>query len=143
MGSSQASQREFFQAGTAVDHIKNIRMYREKIASIEERIARLRSAMEMGSRQLTGMPRNTDVQDRLANDIVRLDALERQLIGETLRFEIAVAEAEQAIDRLPGAQRIIMRLRYIEGLSWRRVSEKSFYGIRHCFKLHDKALRSL
>ncbi len=123
--------------------IKDIRSYQDRISSLQERIVRLRSAMEITARQLTDMPHGNNVRDRLADDMAKLDELERQLVEETISLETAVADAEKAISKLPDAEQKIMRLRYVDGFGWRKVSKTSNYSVQHCFRLHSMALRKL
>ena len=51
-------------------------------------------------------------------------ALEKQL--ETVDAELA---------KLPENQEKVLRLRYVEGLSWVQVSKKTYYNERYCRRL--------
>jgi DNA-directed RNA polymerase specialized sigma subunit len=123
--------------------LKQIRNQREKVESIKERIARLRSAMLMGNKQLTEMPGSKEVRDRLANDMVKLIELEHELFGEVISMEHNITRAKALIETLPEQQQRILRFRYIDGLSWRKVAQKANYSQDHCFALHRAALNNL
>jgi len=124
--------------------IQNIRTQREKVELLRERIARLRSAMETGSRQLfTERLGPQDYRDKLAEDMARLDELERMLVDEVVSLESGIRMAERALEELPEQQRVILRLRYMEGLSWRTVAKHAHYSESHCKKIHKKAMEKM
>lgn len=50
---------------------------------------------------------------------------------------------EQAVDRLPGRLRMIIRAHYIQGISWERISTAAGCGSRHVFKLRAQAIQML
>ena len=53
-------------------------------------------------------------------------------------------EIEQAIDSLEDTRhRLIMRLRYIDGMCWEDISEKVHYEYRWVLRLHRDALKIL
>jgi len=124
--------------------LKDLRSQRYKIESLEERIARLRSAMEMGTRRMREVPGGGNYAvDRLSNDIARLDELERELMDEVMQLEQDIRFAEYSIDTLPEPQQKILRLRYIDGLSWQRIAQRTNYSVDHCFTLHRMATKKL
>lgn len=57
-------------------------------------------------------------------------ALEKQLV---------IVDAELA--KLPENQEKVLRLRYIEGMSWRRVAEKTDYCERQCRRIVNSKFR--
>jgi DNA-directed RNA polymerase specialized sigma subunit len=99
--------------------------------------------MEGGQRIMRLMPGGERHEDRLATDMARLDELERQLVRETADLETAIWQAERAISELPEQQQIIMRLRYVKGLSWREVAKESYYSESHCKYIHAIAIRNI
>jgi DNA-directed RNA polymerase specialized sigma24 family protein len=99
--------------------------------------------MEMGNKQLSGMPGNKSIKDRLAADMAKLDELEHQLHEELVLLEYDITQAEDELTSLPHQQCRIMRLRYVEGLSWPDVARKSNYSLDYCFILHRKAIENL
>jgi DNA-directed RNA polymerase specialized sigma24 family protein len=124
-------------------NLRTLRDRHSRIDSLKERIERLRSAMEIGSRQLKLAPAKTSLRNRLEEDMAKLDELERQLIGEIAALEQAAQAAERLLDRLPAQQQRIMRLRYVDGLSWRRVARRAHYTEKHCLKIHRAALKRI
>ena len=124
-------------------NLHTLRDRHDRIDSLKERIERLRSAMELGARRLKIVPAKTAVRNRLEEDMAKLDELERELVGEVAAFEQETQDAEQLLDGLPVREQRIMRLRYVEGMSWRRVARKAHYSQQHCFRIHDAALKRI
>lgn len=120
-----------------------IRYRKMRIDSINERILRLRSAMEMGTIKLDGIKKSMPGSDRLAENVVKLIDLENSLLQETIDLESCIQNIECRIKSLSGPQRLVIRLRDIEGMNWLRVSQKMHYDERHCRRIHAKALANL
>ena len=115
-----------------IDDLKNVRRQKLRVAALEERIERLRERAEYNQRQLGECGRSDPTRDRLAEYAAELDELERELTGEmiTLEKQLAVVDAELAM--LPENQEKVLRLRYVEGLSWKKVAAISAYSQSHC-----------
>ena len=126
-----------------MDGLYSIRDKRQKIESLKERILRLRSAAELGTRKLQFTPGGSPSADKMADTIARIDELERQLVGETCELEQNIETVEYLIDQLPPYQRIIMRLRYIDGLTWRQVARRVAYDERHCKRINKQVLEKM
>lgn len=80
--------------------------------------------------------------------ILEHDALENE--AELIRLEEAKAKTsdilkdmDSSLDKLPEAQRQIIRSYYVEGESWNIVSDKAGYSERHCKRLRSQALSSI
>lgn len=50
---------------------------------------------------------------------------------------------EQKIEALPSDQRRLMRMRYINGYRWVKISQKMCYSRSETFRIHRKALDNL
>lgn len=124
--------------------IRKIRVQREKIEFIQERITRLRSAMEIGTRQMQDVPGGSNYAvDRLAKDMAKLDELERQLCDAAVELRMEENYIAYSFRDLPERQRCVMELRYVEGLSWRQVADKMGYSIRYCLWLNNKVMHTI
>ena len=51
-----------------------------------------------------------------------------------------IARAEQSINHLPGLKHAIFRLRYMEGLSWTLVAQRTGYSEKQVFWIQRKTL---
>lgn len=125
------------------EDLKKLAFLNERLRSLEWQKKQLRDAASGCTRRLTGMPAGSAVYDRLAAYAAKLDELDTLYaellcsLGELrLRLETALAE-------LPAQQERVLRLRYVEGLSWRRVSCRLHYSEPHLRRIHDAALRRL
>jgi DNA-directed RNA polymerase specialized sigma24 family protein len=123
--------------------LQTLRDRHNRIDNLKERIERLRAAMELGARQLRVAPARNAVRNKLEEDMAKLDELERELIGEIAALEQEVQDAKQLLEGLPVREQLIIRLRYVEGLSWRRVARKAHYTEKHCLKIHRAALKRI
>ena len=62
----------------------------------------------------------------------KLGALTRELL-----------DIERAVDALPPTERLLLRLRYLQGMSWEAVCVEMSYSWRQVHRLHAKALADL
>ena len=125
--------------------LNQIRDARGDIEKLQERILRLRSAMEGLNRQMgDGSGGGSTVpKDKLAEDMARLDELERRLAARVINFEELLEDMDVWLAGLPEQQRKVMRLRYVDGLKWREVAETAHYSIQHCVKINMTAMKGL
>lgn len=52
-------------------------------------------------------------------------------------------DIERAVDALPPTERLLLRLRYLQGMSWEAVCVEMSYSWRQVHRLHAKALADL
>lgn len=124
-----------------IDDLKNVRRQKLRVDALQERIERLRSRAEYNQRQLGECGHSDPTRDRLAEYAAELDELERELTGEMIALEHDMQMVDEVLSALPQNQEIILRLRYCEGLTWRKVAQEAHYTMRYCQTLHDDALR--
>lgn len=118
-----------------IDDLKNVRRQRLRVISLQERIAALRSRAEFTSRQLGECGSDDATRDRLAEYVAELDDLEHHLTSEMITLEHDVQSVDDALTALPENQETILRLRYCEGKSWRKVAEGAKYSASHCRRI--------
>lgn len=123
-------------------NIKSIRAQRLRADFLRERIACIRADIE----RITAVPRNGGggtPSDKMAGAVAKLVDLQREYVAEVAEIENSLQAAELALCALPEQQALIMRLRYIEGLSWANVARRAGLTCRHCLKIHEKAISNL
>ncbi len=118
-----------------IDDLKDVRRQKLRIEALQERIERLRSRAEYNQRQLGECGRSDPTRDRLAEYAAELDELERELTGEMIELEKQLVTVDAELAKLPENQEKVLRLRYLDGLCWERVSKKMNYCERYCRKL--------
>ena len=123
--------------------LQRIMIEYRSIGSLERRIEALRDTLERTTPQLDGMPHGSDGTDKMASITATIVDLEGKLDKRRVDCEREMQRAEIVIDTLPDQQRLVMRLRYIEGLTWKQVAEKSNYDKRHCIRIHKRALERM
>ena len=112
----------------------------ERIRSIEEQIQTLRDQIRRCTPQLTGMPGGSRQEDRMAAYVAKAEKLlnlYRELVLELAEKKLKI---ERELDTLPEQQARVMRFRYIEGMSWRKVARKMHLSEDHCKHIHKKAI---
>lgn len=117
-------------------------LHRE-LKSLNNRREQLREAATRITAQIGKEPKSTERHDKLAEYAARLDTLDQLYTGKLLELEAQLRLIEMDIDGFPKQQRTILRLRYIDGLSWRKVARESSYSEKHVFKIHEAALRKM
>lgn len=120
-------------------NLHDIRAQRARVSLLRERIEALQSDIE----RITQVPRNMPGgagagHDALSGKVARLVDLKNELITRAEKLEAGMTEAERLLDGLPEQQRMIVWLRYVEGLSWRQVARKAHYGERHCRRINKR-----
>lgn len=70
----------------------------------------------------------------------RLYALEAQLAQSYLEKEAAIREVEQWIAQLPGFKEAIFRLRYLDGLPWEQVAQRTGYSEKQLFWIQRRTM---
>lgn len=117
---------------------------RKEHQQITERLATLEARMvNVGAQVMDGMPRGGSGHDPMPDMLdAKTKLVERyRVLAETLiRSQIAI---EEAIAELDSTERMLMRYRYIEGLTWEQVCIAMDYSWRNTHRIHAKALDRL
>lgn len=127
-----------------VSELKGIRACHAKIRSLQQRLERLHSALYSPSLPvLTGAPHGGGISDPTAKAAVTIAEMELRLLDMIVDLERRIEAVECEVDKLPEREQCIIRARYIDGMTWRRVSESCRYNIDHCMRIHKQALVKL
>lgn len=111
-----------------------------KIEEIETLLYGLRSP------QISGMPRggNETRDDRRDSLIQRKSDLQALYKQKEAELDMEILAIEAAISSLPNpTERMLMRLYYIDGLTWEEICVQIHYGWTQTHKYHAAALRKL
>lgn len=103
------------------------------------------NAMEYGLTgvRMDGMPRSGKVSDPTGAQAVQhadVLALYRQKVAE---LDKMLLEIEQAIECLEPRERTLVRLYYMEGLTWEEVCVEMSYSWRQIHRIHARVLGQL
>lgn len=126
--------------------LKQYRRRRQQVDTLQERIARLRAALE----GTTARPTYEAIEgggsgqtDKMAAQVARLLQLEEELRARVIDLETALQEVEAWLDRLPPDEARVMSLRYVEGLTWSQVEREAGYSVNQStgYKVQVRALQ--
>ena len=127
---------------TAIEMLKRHRYRLLRLSSLRARLDVLRGAPKAPA--LTGMPQGKGLSgDPTAGAAERILALEAELAAEIAAAEEEARMAEALLTMLPEQQAAVLRARYIDGMSWKRVARTLHYTQSHCYAIHSAAFRRL
>ena len=124
---------------------QELRQYRALLAEIALLEGEQRRIAEgaLSAVALTGMPKGSGTVDDTGRLAAKLADL-AYLIAAKLEEAIAVRlQIEQAIEGLDGQERVLMRLRYIEGRTWEEIAAAMHYSFRRVTQIHGNILQRL
>lgn len=93
---------------------------------------RRQSLLSLKVKLLDGMPKAQSKSDITGRTVVRLVELEEEIE----RLADLINTVEDAIERLDGREKTIMRLRYYDGLKFREIAHKMHYDTTYIYKLY-------
>lgn len=90
-----------------------------------------------------GMPHGSSGGGDLSGYVARLDELDRKLRAQMYKKIQLRAEITEKIDAMSDeTEGLILRMKYIHGLSFGKIAEKTGYSRRHTIRLHGQALKN-
>ena len=113
------------------------------IGSIERRIATLEETLERTTVQLNGMPHGSDRADKMSAMVADIVDLMTKLDERRIKCEKDMQEVERVFDSLPDQQRRVMRLRFIEGMSWKKIAKETHYDRSYLIRIQQAALERI
>lgn len=121
-----------------IDLVAELESLRSTMAELEGRIF----APEIG--RTDGLPhgggdRESSVERGALAHAALVDQL-RELEAEISRETLAI---EMAIEALPSRERNLMRMHYIEGVSWEEIAQRTNYCLRQVYRLRKQAFYML
>ena len=127
-----------------IEQLENCRSAKGEIESLRERLERIKSDRERMTQSITGMPSGkNNNQSRIEELTAKLMELEEQLADKLWQRETEIKEVEAWIETLKPYQRNVIRLRYIEGRTWRQVQRRTHYSKDGVLFINRSILKSL
>lgn len=124
---------------------QELRQYRallQEIALLEEEQRQIAEGA-LSAAALTGMPKGSGAADDTGRLAAKLADL-AYLIAAKLEEAIAVRlRIEEAIAGLDGQERVLMRMRYLEGKTWEEIAGEMHYAWAQVHRIHARALIKL
>ena len=131
---------------TAKQYLRQAYRLNELINSDIRELERLKEmSKSISTPNLTGMPSGGRKQEApFVDALVRIAELENVINAEIDRYVAVKMEIREAINRVSdNNQRLILRLRYIQFLSWDEVAAGAGLSLKHVYRIHDRALRNV
>ena len=135
-----------------MDNVKPItkhelRTYRSVLEEINELTIEIQALYDEATRTTTRLShtpgRGSRAKKDLSDHIALIIDLENQLTEKRAILVAQRVAIEEAIETLLPDERRVLRLKYIEGLSWRQIGFRLHYEERWLFALHSRALNKL
>ncbi|WP_195376736.1 sigma factor-like helix-turn-helix DNA-binding protein [Anaerotruncus rubiinfantis] len=126
------------------DYLIRYRDNEREIRRLQNEIQRWKDSAYITSVKYTGAGGGTDGQDKLQVNVERLVRLQNRLTAQ-MRARIQLRdEIEDAIESVPDDRlQLLLRYRYIEGLTFERIAVELNYSWRQICNLHGKALNEV
>lgn len=121
-----------------------LRAYRD-IKLERDRLAAMVAALEYGPSgvQMDGMPRSSGPGDPTGKQAIDHTQVRDLYLQKVAELDKAIVEIEAAIECLEPRERTLIRLYYIEGLTWEEVCVSMSYSWRQIHYIHKGALEQL
>jgi len=81
--------------------------------------------------------------DKMASNVCNIITIKEKIQEELDKAREAQSRIMDAIASLPRTEALVIRLRYIEGLEWDKVSGRMNYSTRQVLRVHRCAIRML
>jgi DNA-directed RNA polymerase specialized sigma24 family protein len=124
-----------------MQELKSIRIHRQRIRELDEDIETLKSEMEKITPSMSEAPCKPTGGDKRAGQIARLADLETEREERYALLEGAIDRVETWLYTLPEQQARVMRARYVDCMSWERVSRATGYKKTHCRYICESAMK--
>lgn len=120
---------------------RDLRQERDKLKKLIEELAL--NLYGPSSPNLDGMPRSHGGGSATENLVAQKDQIERKYEAKVAELTAELEAIEQSIEVLEPRERTLIRLYYIEGLTWEQVCVEMSYSWMQIHRIHGKALERL
>lgn len=123
--------------------LKDIRSLKYEIKRMKQHLEELEAAATQTTKPIATVPVRISAADKTADVWAEIADLKTIYVRRLLDYEYRISEAEEAMEKLGEPMRTLMKLRYIEGMSWERVAKEMNYSVQHCYRINAEALEKL
>lgn len=128
------------------ERLRSYRQLRMEIEQLRRQLDEIEASLySPEASHITGMPRGgqkySERIDRLITQHSELSERYRAKIAQQVTEMLEIEKSVEALE-VP-AMRLLLRYRYLEGLSWNEVCEKMGYSWRQTHRIHGRALETL
>ena len=132
------------QKKMTVEQLRECWWRRSKIKSLQDRIERINEQItNAAAKPLTHAPRGGGNRDAIGEAVAKMQELRADLLRELVALEEHLRTVERWLDTLPPNKAAVLRLRYVDGYSWREVARRAGYAERHCRRIEAEIRQAL
>lgn len=126
------------------EQLKQYRDIKKERDNLLELLNRLDATISgIGSPSFEAMPHVNEIVSKVETQAIRRMELTARYEAKVAELTDALQRIETAIESLQPRERTLIRLYYIEGLTWEEVAVKLNYTWRHTHRIHSNALNQL
>lgn len=133
------------ESGLTKKELEKYRTINRECEQLGEQMIRLKSRILSPKGQLiTDAPASRSADhDGIGKVCEIVDTLQKKYFEKLLELCELQLSIEQAIESLDGTERVLMRYRYLQGLTWEEVAAKMNYTYQWVCHIHGVALKKL
>ena len=129
---------------TPKEYLQRYKTAQKEAEDVELRITQLRLRYAAPSAiEYSDMPRAHDSEHDLSDYMAKMDELTSYLVEKYKRcmgIEVDIYQRLDSMDRQE--EREVLRYRYIDGMTWEQIAQRTGYVLRHIYRLHGNALQN-
>lgn len=126
------------------ERLKEYTWIKENINELEDRLLEIDTKLQKVTTELTtDRVQTTKDNDKWTNLINQRMQVEELINAEITNGLEEMREIERMISVLPEREKLLMRYRYINCLTWEEIAFKMFYTWQHMHRIHAECLRKL
>ena len=123
--------------------LQDYRWLRLNMKKLEDRVLEIESSATKVTSTISDMPQGGAEQDKACAMVVKLSEAREKLLEKQLEALEGIIAIEKAIEKLDERGKLLVRLHYIEGMTWERVAVEMNYTWQHLHKIHRNVLEEI
>ena len=127
------------------ERLKAYRDMKKERDDLQQRVEALSAQLyRLRGQRLDGMPRGGSGENYVTEELIDTKSkLLEVLTKKKAALDAELIEIESAIKKLKPRERLLVRLHYIDGLTWEQVAVDMTYSWSQVHRIHAKALQKL
>lgn len=125
------------------EELRKFYSLRREADQLRDEVAELKAIAASCGGGLNGMPRAPGAHSKVEDLVIRIDEAVSKYEARIIKIIDLQIRIEEAIERLPTAEQMLIRYRYLDGLTWEEVCVRLGYAWSQTHRLHAKALKDL
>lgn len=128
---------------TAKEYLKSYRDVQREIKDLDYRMAQLRLKYTAPSAiEYSDMPKAHNTEHDLSEYVAKMDEMTDYMISKYTRLRGIEVDIYLRLDKMEKQdERELLRLRYIDGMTWEKIADRLGFDVRHIHRIHGRALQ--